>query len=568
MQVSKNKFHNLFIIALIFFFVIFFGKNLNPFDNVSFIGHDETQLARVSEYLVNLKNGIFPPKIAPNMSFGMGYPIFNFYAPMPYLLTSVISFLGFDIPSAIEASFFIALLIGLTGMYSLLRLKVSDLISATSALFFATSTYFATDIFVRYNLAETWFMALVPWGFYAVTNSKNNSNFFIKSLLLSFAFTSHTLLSLFFIPLIFIFTLLQRSIKSLIIFVCAILLSAYFLIPLFANFDSVSATEIATISNYKDHFLCLSQLWYSPVGYGGSASGCTNDGMSFMIGKLLIIAGLTGIFFYILKLRGINFIKSSESASKFFYLLIFLGSIFLTSGSSSFIWNLLSEYMAVFQFPWRFLVFVVFGLSYFSSEFINFMPRLLKKILVLSLIISLFILQPKFFKGVEIQNTSILEKYASKKYIKNEAAFKVAEYLPNSANYEAWRGLEAQKTTEFTLPVVIKNGQAVSILKNEPFEKIFLARGADPLILNSHITPWTEYKINDNLYIPQNFDLLGRPLLDIPSGNFDKISFSFKETIGDKVGNWLTSITVIILLTYQAIFNLWFKKIKISKKIH
>ena len=167
---------HIFLILVLLLFVYFFGQNLNPFDYQTFIGHDETQAARIIEYKLNLENGIFPPKIAPNMSFGMGYPIFNYYAPTPYLITTFINYLGLDTASSIEVSFFLALIYAFLGMFIFLKKNYDPLISLVGALVFVSSTYFATDIFVRYNLSETWFFASMPLAFWALSakNSKKN----------------------------------------------------------------------------------------------------------------------------------------------------------------------------------------------------------------------------------------------------------------------------------------------------------------------------------------------------------------------------------------------------------
>jgi hypothetical protein len=59
------------------------------------------------------------------------------------------------------------------------------------------------------------------------------------------------------------------------------------------------ADYVAKLTVYKDHFLCIRQIWNSPWGFGQSIPGCQFDGMSFQIGKIQIILFLLGISFFI-----------------------------------------------------------------------------------------------------------------------------------------------------------------------------------------------------------------------------------------------------------------------------
>ena len=58
--------------------------------------HDDTQVARVFEMGKVLQNGIFPVRFVPDLGYGYGYPIFNFYAPLAYYIGASFIFLGFD----------------------------------------------------------------------------------------------------------------------------------------------------------------------------------------------------------------------------------------------------------------------------------------------------------------------------------------------------------------------------------------------------------------------------------------------------------------------------------------
>ena len=556
---------HIFLILVLLLFVYFFGQNLNPFDYQTFIGHDETQAARIIEYKLNLENGIFPPKIAPNMSFGMGYPIFNYYAPTPYLITTFINYLGLDTASSIEVSFFLALIYAFLGMFIFLKKNYDPLISLVGALVFVSSTYFATDIFVRYNLSETWFFASMPLAFWALSAKNSKKNLIFSALFLYISFTTHTLLSLMFIIIAATFAILQKNKEALLIFASGLLLSSHFLIPLVFQLDFVQASNIAKITDYRNHFICISQLWYSPLGFGGSTFGCENDGMSFMIGKILIISGVLGLFFSFINLRPSRIFKNQQFIDNLFFTTLFFMSLFMMTEYSMFIWKTFENQLSIIQFPFRFLTFLVLSLAVFTAIFLKNLPKLLKIIISFVIISGTILMQPKFFIGNTISTKDYADNFATSKYIKDRSATKVAEYLPVSVDYKTWRALEAQKNTQFSYPLLLKKGQAVTILKNTPFEKKFLAKGKGELTLNTHVSPWLEIKINDKQVKSFDTDELGRPLIDIPSQTYDTISIRFIETLIDKVGNTLTLLTGIILF---ALTPIWHRMKRISKKIH
>src|SRR3989338_4351566 len=190
-----NKYYNLILSAILVCIIIFFGRDLNPFDDKTFIAHDETQAARVSEFALNITHGHIPPRISPNMSFGMGYPLFNYYAPFAYWVTSAIYLTGIPIVPSLEISYLLALIIACMGMIQFLKKYVSGWGSLIGGLLYITSPFVAVDIFVRGNLAEVWFLALFPIGLYLLS-VVDKKRLFITALILSFLFSVHNIFSL------------------------------------------------------------------------------------------------------------------------------------------------------------------------------------------------------------------------------------------------------------------------------------------------------------------------------------------------------------------------------------
>ncbi len=431
------------LLALSVLAVVFFlGRNLGPFSSSMFIFHDSTQPARIQQFTLNLKSLNIPPRVAPDFNYGLGFPVFNFYAPFSYWLTSAINLVGFDVVSSLKLSFLLAVLIGFIASYLFFRSFFSFLPSLLGGILYITSLYFPLNIFVRGNLAELWFLALFPLALLSVYKNSQKINIkrlVVTGLVLSFLFTCHNILSLISLPIIaFFLFLLKNKKQNLLSLLLAILLSFYFWFPALTEMKYTWAREVATSTNFRDHFLCADQLWQSNWGYGGSTVGCINDGMSFKIGKIQLTLFFLGLLF-LLK-------KTKNKKIHYFFLVLSIGSLFLTLYQSQPFWELLSPIASVVQFPWRFIALSLLGIAFFSAYFFeNFTNIPLKNLIILTILITVLIINGKYFAGREIKKGKFEMQYLSKEYIKNKAAYAVAEYLPKTIDYKYWRSLENKK---------------------------------------------------------------------------------------------------------------------------
>lgn len=452
----------IFVVVLLLI-VFFLGRNLNPFSSTMFTFHDSTQPARIQQFVSELKQLHIPPRIAPDFNFKLGFPVFNFYAPFSYWLTGLINLIGFDVVSSLKLSFLFALLVGFFGGYLFLRNFFDFYPAFLGGVLYITSLYFPLDIFVRGNLAEVWFLALMPLAFHLIykNSQKNNRKiFFLTTLILLFTLTNHNIYSLMFIPIILIFIFILKNKKTnLLSLFFSLFLSAYFWLPAIAEMNFTWAKEVATLTNFRDHFLCINQLWNFPWGYGGSTKGCINDGISFKIGRLQIIFSVFGVLLFLYK----TLIKKTKYNKIYlFHVSCFLLFLYLTLYQSQPIWELFSPVMSVVQFPWRFIGPSLLGISFFASYFFQNLKIPVKSLIIFFLILATIFINSKYFKGQEIKKIDFEKKYLSQEYIEKKVAYAVAEYLPKTIDYNYWRSLEKKK--EVPLEFIAKS----SI---EPFSK-------------------------------------------------------------------------------------------------
>lgn len=543
-----------FCIALIVIF-FFLGKELNPFDPHLFLFHDNTQAARLQEFALNLKAGIIPPRLAPNFSFQHGFPVFNFYAPFAYWVGSFIHLMGLSSALSLKLLLFLGLFGSFVSFFLFASLFFGLWGGLLGATLYSSSLWMAVEIFVRGNVGEIWFMALLPLSLYLLKKNdakKDRLSFILTSICLSFLFTVHNVLSLISVIFIILFSLLLiHKKKAFLAIIIGLLLGSYFLIPAVLENKLTYANEIAAKTKYSDHFLCAWQLWRADAwSYGGSGTGCLNDDMSFQIGKLqLILSGLgLGVFLYSLK-------KKAKHSIPLFILGWTLLCGFLTITFSKPIWDLFSPIMSMFQFPWRFLPFVVFGVAFFAPYLSHItMNRRVHIIVVLMLSMATLFISGKFFsKPWKYSLDEYESMFLTQKYIGQKAAYEIPEYFPRTGNYKAWRTYDKSEMGFYSNKLIYE--------ENKPFYKRILV-DQNQITLPIHYFPFWEITVNGTKMTPTDFDVLGRPILSSLQSH-STVVVRYNETPIEKFGNFISVFSMMILLLISANKNIWKKMISI-----
>lgn len=414
--------------------------------------HDDTQVARVFEMGKSLKDGMFPVRWVSDLGYGYGYPIFNFYSPLPYYIGGFLTLFGFDALIATKLVFLIGILISGVSMYFLIKNFFGEIPSVVSSVIYVYFPYHAINIYIRGDLDEFYAYAFLPLVFLGFYKLFKNDNFSFRKnfnwIILTGAFLALVALShnlTFFMLIIFLVFLASFSLifakKRLnlmmlytIVLAVGFTLSAFYTLPAFTEMKYTNVfSQVGGGADYKDHFVCLNQFWDGPWGFGGSVRGCI-DGMSFKLGKTNIIFSLIsfGLFLYL-------FVKKKMRENIFLYLtsLIFLlFSIFMMTSYSQFVWDSIPE-MGFVQYPWRFLNFTGLFLSILIGEFIfeikqRFDKRVMLFIAIFSVLLTI-VYNAKLFKPQEYYSRESAF-YTDKQYI-NWTVSKISdEYMPKDFN--------------------------------------------------------------------------------------------------------------------------------------
>lgn len=376
------------LISFLFLALTFFL--LKPIlGNVWYSMHDTTHVARLYLMEQTIRAGQFPPIWAEAVNNGFGYPLFHFYAPLFYYVALLLKLIVGSYFTALKLTLFSTIFLGMFGMYRLLK-KWGRAPAILAGVAFGTLPYLAVDLYVRGAYSELLAMSLLPWLFYSWQNLSSRSRQITAGVITTLFLLSHNLIPLITFPFICIWIVLHHKnrLKYLIFpALLTLLLSAFYLLPLFFERSFVQADTVAKTTDYALHFVVPSQLWNSTWGFGGSALGI-EDGFSFKVGKIPLLLALSSVGFLLLrrKRRFLSFFAFSA-----------LFSIFMLTSYSKFIWDRVGV-LQIVQFPWRFLTLVGFFVSILAGLSLTLIkPKIFRILGLFFVVVCLLFINLKLF---------------------------------------------------------------------------------------------------------------------------------------------------------------------------
>jgi hypothetical protein len=281
------------------------------------------------------------------------------------------------------------------------------------------------------------------------------------------------------------------------------------------------AGQVSATANFRDHFVCLSQLWDSAWGFGGSATGCI-DGMSFRLGKLSILLSIVSLFLLIfsrpkLFMKHLGWLGVTIAAS----------SLFLVLPISSHVWEL-SPFIAYFQYPWRFLATASIGMSLLSAvAFASLKSIVLARFMAIITIGVVLVINGKLFRP-----QYIIDRSASAYETTEELRWRVSkisdEYLPP--------GFRKPKSEKELPQGIVEGGTSISF-------QLTSTASADVIINKAYFPGW-RYWVNGAEVVPKISD--GLPIVTIPKGK-NLIKAQLTNTPVQTLGNVISLVSFIVL---------------------
>lgn len=317
-----------------------------------------------------LSDGQLPCRWVPDLGNGYGYPLFNYYPPLPYYTGDLLHRLGF---SYLLSTDLIAAL-GLVGaglsMYLLTRRFWGELGGLVSAVAYVYAPYLALDIYMRGALAELWALAVLPallWSANELIESRRTRFVPIAALLGAVLLLSHNLVAVIAAPAIALWAaaLLARQWRDALrpalllagAAIWAVGLAAFFTLPVLFEGDLVQLDTLSRFPfSYSDHFASVRDLYllrsadYSAL-LGGSETtplqiGWFHWGLAAVAIPVAVLLARAG--------------RRTPALAIALLVASFAIGVFMSTSSSKPIWDTFDS-LRFIQFPWRYLGLVSFA---------------------------------------------------------------------------------------------------------------------------------------------------------------------------------------------------------------
>lgn len=414
---------------------------LSLFGTSYFPMHDDTQVGRVVAMSRSLKDGQFPVRWVADLGFGYGYPLFNFYGPLPYYIGAVLTNVGIPALIATKVMMGIGMIMAPLLAFVVLAPYIGITGASIAALLFMYAPYHAVQLYVRGAVGELYATAFLPLLFLGLVapllGKRTHRIVFWGALGVALTILSHTILGYVTIILYGVWTAVyvcvslfqKKKFKSvLFIYVLEIgiglLLSAFFWLPaVFEMAYTNVAGQIGGAADFRSHFVCARQLLYSAWGFGGSIAGCT-DGMSFKLGVVHI-----GLFLYAMFLWYVKRSSSSYKNHVFIAgLVISVVGIFFMLPVSTWVWQYIPNFSYV-QYPWRFLSIASFGIAVIGGMTFANSSTFMRRIFSLVVIVLVLIANRSEFRPQQLTHRSMVD-YESTEELRFRVSKISDEYLP------------------------------------------------------------------------------------------------------------------------------------------
>ena len=515
-----------------------------------FSHHDDLQTLRIFEMRKCIVDQQIPCRWVPDMGYGYGYPLFNYYNPGIYYIGAVLSY-AVGYLGAVKVLFMSALLLGPLGVYFLVQKLWGELPAVIGASLFIFAPYRALDIYARGALSELFALALAPFIFLLMLGlSEKRTRLYTITLSLVFGLflITHNVSALMWAPFFAVWSVyvLWKNPKILMNLIAAgvlgIGLSAFFILPAFLERDLVGThTLVSGDLDYRLHFASVGQLFLDRSwGYGASKPG-PNDDLSLQIGWphwWVVAAGVVYLTYLYTKKR----IKKDKLLLPGVLGLSFFLSLLMTHNKSTFIWEHI-KLLGFVQFPWRFLGICVFFTSLFGGYLVYLVDNKKsvskKYLLAVSLVTLTVILNISYFSPKTLYLDATDDAKLTGGELEGQKKGAILDYLPKSAK----------------VPQIVSDGQPKVIVGDVEVKNFYLTSdswrfetknsGGD-FEVEVPVFNFPEWRSNYDIYTSENGRIVVRGSED------SEVYGYFENTKIRNIGNSITLLSIFTLLVYSS----------------
>lgn len=533
---------------------------LSTFGILSLLGpsyftmHDDTQIGRVVSMARSLSDGQFPVRWVSDLGYGYGYPIFNFYGPLPYYIGGVLTNLGIPAMFATKIMMGLGMILAPLLAFLVLEQFLGVLAASVSAILFMYAPYHAVQLYVRGAVGELYATAFLPLLFYGIVapllSKVKPRTVLVGSLGIALTILSHTISGyasvVFYVLWILIYAGVSKFQKKNVSVVLSmyllelgigLLLSAFFWLPaLFEMGYTNVAAQAGGSADFRSHFVCISQFINSPWGFGGSTSGCI-DGMSFKLGTIHLALFLYAMFLFFVHRFTLSNTRRILLAG---FIMLFL-SVFFMLPMSAVVWEYIPGFSYI-QYPWRFLSIASFALSVVAGTVFTQSRSLMRRIFAVSVIILVLFVNQQEFRPQQ-KTYRPIDDYESVNELKVRVSKISDEYLP----YDFIRPKSSTLGNDsiFESEDLIK---IVSIVQKSNYLKaIIVSSSAQPVRILKAWFPGWHYSVNGREVKATIVE--GFPIIQVLEGE-SVVELRLSDTPLRRTANILSFLTSVFCIVF------------------
>lgn len=345
---SLKRPHPLFALILFALLHSWFGLRYGPTTASDGLAH----FYRLTALHWAVQHGQFYPRWLPDLAYGYGVPLFNFYPILSYWLAEIWVLLGLRLPVALQVGYALAGCTATIGAYYAgRRLWNSASAGWLAALTYGSAPYLLFNAYHRGAYPELWGLAILAWLVWAITRLRAQpslSNMLGLVAIATLLCYTHGLTPLISLPLCIAVALWglgnhpRRWLLATAAAALLLLTTAAYWLPVRAEGHLVRINRTVLLANvsYQQHFRTLAQLLHPPQPYdplllqNELATPLALSWLTLALAMLGLTAQRHNRLAWLLALSSASYVLLSHPLSRF-------------------VWDALPP-LAYIQFPWRF----------------------------------------------------------------------------------------------------------------------------------------------------------------------------------------------------------------------
>jgi hypothetical protein len=507
---------------------------------------------RFAAYYKEFMAGQFPVRWAHQFHYGYGTVLFNFVAPLAYVVSLPFIAIGLPLTAILKISFALTHIVGGVCMYLFgEKLFKSQKAAFVVALLYQFAPFRLVEMNVRGNLGSLYAYVLVPLLFFAILKMKDKvqySSFVLTALSVALLALSHTILGYSFIALGALFCLLfSKNIKALFIYMSAFLtgiaLAAFFIFPALLE-QKFTNGYLFSKDVYLDHF----PAWYKfiiPNFFDSQALRVAE--ISVQIGLFHLLSFCILVYLLLAKK-----IKKSQRAIVVFLIGITVVTFAFMQPIAKPLWEHI-KLIRQFQFPWRFLAIIVFTTTVGAGYVFVSLKKLTQKYVFIGLIFLIALSTLCYWRptqGFDKPDETLYWSY------------------PLTTNYfsevnSIWMGEEPTTYSSKKVEIIGRGAQITNVVYDSTRHSFTTTSLQKSMVIDhTFFFPGWKLKLDDKPAAIQFQDPHYRGLItfEVPPGTH-KITVQFEQSKIQWLGNYVSLFTLLTLILFAPLKALY-KKIK------